>query len=299
MKFSVLICTYNRPELLYKSLYALIEGTDEKPDQVVIVNGGDHRSDEIVNSFMGRHGIEVILIKTINKNLAVSRNVGLPFCTNSIIAMTDDDAEVFPDWITKIKFVHSQCPDAGVVGGRVLGTNIDSVVGKIADLVTFPSWSEPRFVRTLPGVNISYKHEVIERVGFQDENLFRGEDVDYNWRILQLGYKIRFDPSIKVYHHHRPTFHSFINQHYMYGRAYYLVRKKWPEMYSIYPRKIKSVRDLLKAINTIAGMFYQPILSSAGLLRWIDRVPSLPLLFAIGFAWRWGMLLQFLQDNKK
>jgi len=32
----------------------------------------------------------------------------------------------------------------------------------------------------------------------------------------------------------------------MYGRAHYLVRKKWPEMYSHYPLKISSIKSLLK-----------------------------------------------------
>jgi glycosyltransferase involved in cell wall biosynthesis len=44
MKFSVLICTYNRPELLQQALQALIEETEEKPDQVVVVNGSIEQS---------------------------------------------------------------------------------------------------------------------------------------------------------------------------------------------------------------------------------------------------------------
>jgi glycosyltransferase involved in cell wall biosynthesis len=48
MKFSVLICTYQRHELLDKALSALIDATDEKPDQVVVVNGGDERANWVV-----------------------------------------------------------------------------------------------------------------------------------------------------------------------------------------------------------------------------------------------------------
>jgi glycosyltransferase involved in cell wall biosynthesis len=38
VKLSVLICTYNRHELLQQALQVLIEDTEEKPDQVVVVN---------------------------------------------------------------------------------------------------------------------------------------------------------------------------------------------------------------------------------------------------------------------
>ena len=295
--FSVLICTYNRHELLRKALHALIAETVEKPDQVVVVNGGDERADAVVESFTGHDRIEVKLVKTINKNLAASRNVGLPHCTGDIIAMTDDDAQVFPDWVSQMKRAHREHPEAGAVGGPVLGTNTDSLVGKVADLITFPSWPEPRTVRTLPGVNISYKREVVERIGLQDESLFRGEDVDYNWRVKQLGYEVYFDPAIKVWHYHRPTLRGFLNQHYMYGRAYYLVRRKWPEMYCIYPHGFRRPKDFLKAVHVLALPVYQPFLSARRLSNGPQRLLALPILFAAGVAWEYGMLVQRMRER--
>ncbi len=56
----------------------------------------------------------------------------------------------------------------------------------------------------------------------------------------------------------------------MYGRAHFLVRSKWPEMYSPYPLKIDSIYLLVKwlaswvwfpwldAINKSRKMMYQP-----------------------------------------
>lgn len=292
MKFSVLICTYNRHELLHKALRSLVEGTDEKPDQIVVVNGGDEQADAVVNQFMGRPGLEVKLIKTVNKNLAASRNIGLPHCTGEIIAMTDDDAEVFPDWVTRIKQAHVDHPEAGAVGGPVLGINSHTLVGKVADLITFPTWPESCYVRTLPGVNIAYKREVINQVGLQDVTLFRGEDVDFNWRIKQLGYEVYFDPGVKVYHHHRPTARSLINQHYMYGRAYVLVRRKWLDMYCIYPHGIKRFYDILKAGHFFVGALYQPLMISGQLSTLKKKLQALPLLYAIGVGWRCGMVVQ-------
>lgn len=289
--FTVLICTYNRPALLHKALHALLVGTSEKPDQVVVVNGGDARADQVVQAFQDTPGVQVVLVKTVNKNLAASRNIGLAHCQGELIAMTDDDAEVFPDWVTKMKQAHQQ-HQAGAVGGLVLGSNTETLVGRVADAITFPTWGQAQTVRTLPGVNISYKRAYVDRIGPQDETLFRGEDVDYNWRLLQAGGQIWYDPAIKVYHHHRPTLRGFLNQHYMYGRAYYLVRRKWPEMYCIYPHQLRRSRDFLKAINVFAALFYQPLLSARQIPRWSDRLAALPLLFAAGVTWRWGMLEQ-------
>lgn len=291
--FSVLVCTYNHPEMLEMALDALINMTIEKPNQVVIVNGGDGRSDQLVQKYLDRRDVKVELVKTVNKNLANSRNLGLSHCTGDIVAMTDDDAEVFPDWITQMKKAHAEHPEAGGVGGAVLGADSgNSLLSRIADVATFSSSLKPGYVRTIAGVNISYKKDALLAVGQQDETLFRGEDVDFNWRIKNLGYEIYYTPEIKVIHHHRPNFKQFIYQFYMYGRAYYLVRRKWPEMYCVYPHKIRQLKDVLKLINFVATIFYEPILVALRLSTWFDRIKAFPILLASQISWKSGLVYQ-------
>lgn len=296
MRFTTLICTYNRHELLGKALAALLEQSKEKPDQVVVVNGGDVQADKVVLAYQEKAECEIRLVKTANKNLATSRNLGLRSCDGEIIAMSDDDGEVFPDWVTRMKVAHKMNPIAGAVGGVVLGTSADTLLGSIADSVTFPSWPSKRFVRTLPGVNISYKRDVIEQVGPQDETLFRGEDVDYNWRIKKLGYEILFDPSIRVWHHHRPSVKGLLHQQYMYGKAYLLVRRKWREMYCVYPQEFRTPRDWLKLANFFGALVYRPFLTARNIRPWYRGVLALPMLFALGLAWRGGMAAQMISD---
>jgi hypothetical protein len=90
---------------------------------------------------------------------------------------------------------------------------------------------------------------------------------------------------------------GFLNQHYMYGRAYYLVRRKWPEMYCVYPHGIRRMKDILKAGNFVAGLFYQPFLSAGKLQRPVDRLTALPLLFLAGIAWKGGMVKQKIMES--
>ena len=281
------------------ALEALIEGTDEKPDQVVVVIGGDTRSDPIVEAYKDHPDIEVKLVKTKNVNLATSRNIGLLHCTGDIIAMTDDDAEVFPDWVTRMKEAHAAHPEAGAVGGAVIGsTSKSSFLSRLADLATFPSPSETKYVRTLPGVNISYKRKVLDEIGPQDVTLFRGEDVDFNWRVKKIGFEIFYDPQIKVIHHHRPTLLKFWHQNYMYGRAYYLVRKKWPEMYCIYPHHLKNAKDFLKLGNFFAAIFYEPVVYSLRMPGLFDKIKAMPILWINQLVWKFGMIQQMIIDRK-
>lgn len=298
MTLSVLICTFNRHELLARALGALIDRSEERAEEVVVVNAGDDRADGVVREYANQHGVEVKLIRIPNKNLAANRNAGLKHCRGDIIAMTDDDAEVFPDWVARMKRAHESHPEAGAVGGLVIGSNPDRLVCRVADLVTFPAWRNAQYVRTLPGVNISYKRSVLESVGFQDETLFRGEDVDYNWRVKRAGYEVYFDPKIMVLHAHRNSIQGLLNQFFMYGRAYYLVRRKWPDMYCVYPHRIRKVKDLLKACNVAASLFYRPVLSAARMPRALDKIAALPILFGLGISWEGGMLVEGLRQKR-
>ena len=298
--FSVLICTYNRHEMLETALKALVEQTVEKPDEVVVVNGGNERADTVVSRFSGRGDVVVRLVKTINKNLATSRNIGIAACRGRIVAMTDDDAEVFPDWVTQIKRAYNEHSEAGAVGGAVLGADSQhSFISRLSDLVTFPSPPKPGAVRTLPGVNVSYRHDVLDQVGLQDEGLFRGEDVDFNWRIKKLGYDIYYDPSIKVIHHHRPSLRKFWRQTYMYGRAYFLVRRKWSDLYCVYPHRLNSFRSFLKLAHFGLSTVYQPARSAMNLTRRTDRLRAIPILIVNDAVWKCGMIYQGLLERGK
>ncbi|HUS17386.1 MAG TPA: glycosyltransferase [Chloroflexia bacterium] len=288
---SVLICTYNRHELLAGALHSLF-AADPLPNEVVIVNGGDDRANSAVAPYLDRSDVRVHLIKTRNINLAASRNVGLRHCTGEIVAMTDDDAEVFPDWIAQIRQTLARYPDAGAVGGLVIGVG-RSLVSRLADQVTFPRPAAGP-VRTVPGVNVAYTRAALAVIGLQDETLFRGEDVDFNWRLHRAGYQIYFDPAIQVYHHHRPTLRRLLQQHYMYGRAYYFVRRKWPEMYCVYPHALRRPRDLLKALNFGVAVLYEPLLHLARIEGTWDRIMAYPLMLALQIVWRGGMVREHL-----
>lgn len=296
MNVSILVCTYNRHQLL-RGLLESLAACQPRAEQVVVVNGGDYHASQVVREFIPRiAGLK--LVECVNYNLARSRNIGLAHCSGEIIAMTDDDAEVFPDWVAQIKRLHAEYPAVGAIGGAVLGKNQGSFVARVADVVTFPHFSAPQEVRTLPGVNISYKRAAIEAAGSYDDTLFRGEDVDLNWRVKLAGYPIYYHPAMKVYHFHRPTLRGLLRQHYMYGRAYYLVRRKWPTMYSVYPHRLSRPHDLLKAAHFVAALTYQP-LQAASKLGWRDRGAGLPVLIAQHFVWKAGMAWQALHPGAR
>ena len=248
MKTTVFICTYNRGNLINGTLDSIVNHQIKNPDEIVIVNGGGDNDCQKYLEIWEKDYPNIKIIQTKNKNLAASRNIGLPYCSGDLILQTDDDARPSPDWINQSVKMHQKYPDCGVIGGSVIDASQGKFLNKIADSTTFPKYEKVQRVRSVAGVNSSYKKEVIKAVGDYDETLFRGEDVDYNWRAIKKGWIVLFCPEVKVKHLHRPSWRGLLNQHYMYGRAYYLVRKKWPTMYSYYPKKIISLMALSKLI---------------------------------------------------
>lgn len=301
MKTSVFICTYNRGSLIDGTLRALIADQTMRPDEIVVVNGGGENDCEPILTKWKKVFPALREIKTKNINLATSRNIGLPMCKGDIIIQTDDDAEPFPNWIERLVEEHKRHPEAGVIGGNVIDASGEGLLFKIADATTFTHFSGDDYVeaRTVPGVNSSYKREVIEKVGKYDTEMFRGEDVDYNWRCIKTGYKVLSFPDIKVYHHHRATWKGLYNQQYMYGRAYLLVRRKWKDMYCCYPHKITSVREFLKSVYFTIIPFIDQARKLKHVKGLVNKILAYPIMVSIGYNWHRGVLTQYLKERKK
>jgi len=289
-RVSVLICTAGRPDLLNRAL-ARLAGGHERPEQLVVVNGGDKRANDVVARHSGAFE-EVILVQYQNRNLAASRNLGLLECTGDIIAMTDDDAIVALDWIQQMRRAHSADQAAGALGGPVVGPSDEGFLSRVADRVVFPAFPTRRRARTLPGVNVAYKRRAVQEVGTFDESLFRGEDVDFNWRVIGRGYDLVYDPDIRVEHKHRSTLLGLLQQQWMYGRAYVLVRGKWPDMYSVYPHHLRTLRDWAKLFHCGLAVAYQPALAARHMGTPREALPAYPLLVLHHLTWKIAMLYE-------
>lgn len=290
MTVSVLICTYKRQDGLDRCLCSLLDESTELPDEIVIVDGEEGATRDIVSKWQEKFPA-IKLIPTKNVNLAISRNTGLPHCIKDIIALTDDDVKVSPDWLKKIRQLHKEHPKVGVIGGRIESPE-QKLRDKVANLVVFPFPDKPGYLQMVAGANASYKKEVIEKIGQYDESLFRGEDVDYNWRVLKIGYKIYYDPELIVYHYHRNTWRGFLSQIFMYGRGYYLVRRKWPDMYCIYPHGLKNTKNFLKLGYFFISTIAEPIFSLKKVKGFFDKVIIFPLLIICQIMWKAGMIMQ-------
>lgn len=111
---SVVICTYNRCDLLERCLDYLTYQTNQN-FEVVVVNGPSTDGTEEV---MARYGHRIKIGRNPERNLSKSRNLGIELASGSIVAFIDDDALPFDDWIATLirEFSASPFTVAGLGG---------------------------------------------------------------------------------------------------------------------------------------------------------------------------------------
>jgi GT2 family glycosyltransferase len=276
---------------------SLVENQSRKADEIIVVNGGGENDCSKTLDHWQKKCSYLRVINTQNINLANSRNIGMAVCTGELILMTDDDAKPYSDWIGQIVAAHKNHPEAGAIGGEVVDAGGTGFLGRIADITTFPKWEKLTEVSTVPGVNCSYKRTVVQQIGEQDIKLFRGEDVDYNWRVLLAGFKVLYEPDIKVFHYHRPSWQGLFRQHHMYGRAYFRVRAKWPQMYCTYPHRLNSLKMWMKGFYFWVRPFPYAFKKTQYLPTFFEKLKAFPIICALSYYHMYGTFLQMLSDK--
>jgi glycosyltransferase involved in cell wall biosynthesis len=74
------------------------------------------------------------------------------------------------------------------------------------------------YVKTM--FHAAYRREVLEEVGFFNEELLRTEDNEFHYRINKSGYKLCYDPTIISYQYIRNNFKKMIKQ--KFGNGYWI-----------------------------------------------------------------------------
>lgn len=256
---SVVICTRNRPEHLAQCLRSL-QNLSQPPKQIIVVDNApaDDSTRQVVAQIPG---IEYVLEP--RPGLSVARNTGIRHSLGDIIAFTDDDVLVHPDWITRLQ-QGFQDPRVLAVTGLMLPAELETEAQLIFH-TSFggPSWGyraltfdtqffEETKHQGVPvwfigaGANMAFRRKAFELVGYFDERLGAGasgcsEDSEFWYRILAEGWLCRYEPTAVIFHYHRSDLDSLKHQMYQYMRGHVtalLVQfanyKHWGNLYRVF-----------------------------------------------------------------
>jgi glycosyltransferase involved in cell wall biosynthesis len=175
---------------------------------IVIDNGSSDATRDVVAQYRSEVPLVIRYIYEPCRRKSIALNAGLAESKGDLIAFTDDDCYVAPNWFTAIAAAFENNGYLGGAGGRVElfdceQANCSTRTSRCPAMIC--SASDALYL--LIGCNMIFRRRLIEKIGFFDTRLGPGtglvaEDVDYLYRAFRTGEKMIYDPEILVYHNH-------------------------------------------------------------------------------------------------
>lgn len=199
-RVSFIVVTYARAEWLLGALESIRRQTIDSREIVVVVNGPDQRTEEILRAL----GPEIrATILDHNCGVGGGRNAGITLAQGEILFFLDDDAEL-RDLDTAVRLLthFERDPELGVVGFLVINAAMGAIERRCLPFRNKRVPQGPTAACYFAGGACAIRRTVFDRVGLYDESLFYGgEELDLSYRLLEAGFRILFDPSVTVLHH--------------------------------------------------------------------------------------------------
>lgn len=181
------------------------------------------------------------VLTQIGPNPSRNRNESIARAQAAILAFTDDDCQVAPDWLAGAAAFFRAHPEYDVVGGPQLTPAGERPVGRAAGYALASRFgtyrlcrrwkrAAPRLAATqyeLTSANLFMTRRAFDRWGPFDERLWPNEETALLHRIERAGGRIAYDPDIVVFHKRRSTVAALARQCFGYGRG--RARQWWVE----------------------------------------------------------------------
>jgi glycosyltransferase involved in cell wall biosynthesis len=219
LSISLVICTYNRVDILPRCLAAACRQSIPTSGYEVIVvdNASTDHTRHVVRQLAPPRGLDVQYVYHPVQGLSHARNAGAAASSSPIVAYIDDDAIAAPDLLWRLLRTFEDYPQAACVGGRIDLTmpavlprwyssffdgpfskfHIDtSQVLRVADLGQCPY-----------GANFAFRAKALDSIGGFNVAMgpmggkySGGDDIDAVIRLIAMGCEIYYNPAAVVRH---------------------------------------------------------------------------------------------------
>lgn len=210
---SVVVCTYNRAQLLADCLRSLVKQSINKRyyEVLVVDNNSTDNTERVVNRFSRNHP-NIRLIMEKKQGLSYARNRGWKEARGKYVAYIDDDAIADPDWVNQIVGFAKIHPRVNVFGGPYSRFFLHpppvwlpedhgslNMGNKVKLLHVRNEW--------ISGSNMIFRKLILDKykgfvtnLGMKGGQILYGEETELLARLKRDGESIYYVPAISVKH---------------------------------------------------------------------------------------------------
>jgi len=225
---TVVIPVYNAAATLGRTLESL-RGQRFGDFEVLLVDDGSNDAGLEGAGALSDQRIQVL--RTPGRSgPAAARNIGIKRAAGEIIAFTDSDVVLPPEWLERIDAAFKDREVAVIVGNVVAPPS--TVLGNAIAAQGFPGGGSIGFDRmwkvspdgcttNITSCNFAARRRVFEEHGSFDESfpLAGGEDTELAFRLVKNGVMIRYVPEVVVEHEPRTGLAEWVRWQVLRGRA--------------------------------------------------------------------------------
>ncbi len=226
---SVVIPAFNEEKYLRRCLEALKKQDYKNNFEIIVV---DNNSKDRTSSIAREFGVRVILEKKQGNTFALER--GMMEAKGDIIAATDADSQVRPDWLSIIKKAFENSDIAAVTGvvrldskSRIKRISLSALYAIFINITTFIG--KPN----IAGFNFAVRKDAFLKVGGIDTKFVMSPDVDLGIRLERVG-KVSVINNLSVLTSARRWEEGFVPTLWEYARGY---------IYTVWLRKPPKVKQ--------------------------------------------------------
>lgn len=227
---SIIIPAYNAQDTIKICLDSILnlDYPREKMEIIVVNNNSTDSTEDIVRNYP----ITVLREEDVQSSYA-SRNKGINNAKGQILAFTDTDCIVSPQWLKKLLSSYNN-PDYGCFAGKIEAYETETLAEEFAAIDEENHDQkhslEAGYLPAANTANVAYRKEVLQEIGLFNNSLRSGGDAELTWRFVKHGkYKIDYKTDAIVYHKHRTSIRGLYRQHIKYGESITDLLKLYPD----------------------------------------------------------------------
>lgn len=221
MKMISVIIAVKDDKRVEKLLEKLVKIPTPEKTEILVIDASNGELDDIKRRFPSVKWI-YFYNKTGKKRTFVEQiNLGSKKAKGDILAYIDSDCIPTTNWLLNlIKPIREE--DEDIVAGL-----IKSIGGRAVWDVEQEKMGSKKYIIEYSTMNTAINKNALDKIGPRDETFNFGSDIDFSWRAIDLGYKIRYTRNAIIWHDWG-NLGQEIKRAFKYGEARVSLYKKHP-----------------------------------------------------------------------